>query len=326
MKRREFVTLLGGAAAWPLAAVSQQSSLPVIGYLHPSAPEPYAYQVAAFRKGLGEMGLAEGRNVAIEFRWAYNNLARLPDLAAELVRRRVDLLATPGSPAAALAAKAATSTIPIVFTASVDPVEIGLVASLNRPGGNITGLTDMQVEIIPKRLGLLRDLLPGAKRFGLLINQNFPGVESMVRELQRAAAAIECQVEALTASTVEEIGSLYADLAHKQIEALIVAPDTLFNSRRVQLVTLAVRYAVPVIYTGRAYVEIGGLMSYGSDPVERNRQAGLYASRILKGEKPADLPILRPTKFEFVINQQTAKLLGLPLPPKLFALADEIIE
>jgi putative ABC transport system substrate-binding protein len=325
VKRRTFITGLAGAAAWPIAARAQQAAVPVIGYLHPSLPEHYADQVAAFRKGLSEVGFIESRNVAIEFRWAQDHLDRLPEFAAELVRRRVDLIATPGSPAAALAAKAATATIPIVFTVSVDPVETGLVASLNRPGGNLTGLSDMQAEINPKRLGLLRDLLPGASRFGLLINPNYPTANSIIQHLQTAALALDTQIEALTASTVGEIDTAFASLP-KRVDALIVPPEVLFLGHRVQLVTLAARYAVPVIYTVREYVEIGGLMSYGSNPIERNRQAGIYAGRILKGEKPADLPVLQPTKFELVINLKTAKTLGLTIPETLLATADEVIQ
>jgi putative ABC transport system substrate-binding protein len=325
-KRREFIAGLGSAAAWPVVARAQQPAVPVIGYLHPSLPEHYAYQVAAFRKGLSEMGFVEGRNVAIEFRWAQDHLDRLPEFAAELVRRRVDLIAAPGSPAAALAAKTATATIPIVFTVSVDPVESGLVASLNRPGGNLTGLSDMQAEINPKRLGLLRGLLPGASRFGLLINPNYLTANSIIKHLQTAASALGTQIEALTASSVGEIDTAFASLPQKRIDALIVPPEVLFLGHRVQLVTLAARYAIPVIYTVREYVEIGGLMSYGSNPIERNRQAGIYAGRILKGEKPADLPVVQPTRFKLVINLKTAKALGLTIPETLLATADEVIQ
>jgi putative ABC transport system substrate-binding protein len=326
MRRREFIAGLGSAAAWPVAARAQQAARPTIGYLHPSLPEPYAYQVAAFRKGLSEMGFDEGRNVTIEFRWAEDHLNRLPELAAELVRRRVDLIAAPGSPAAALAAKAATATIPIVFTVSADPVEIGLVASLNRPGGNLTGLSDMQAEINPKRLGLLRDLLPGASHFGLLINPKSPTANSLIKRLQTAASTLGIQVEALGASTVGEIDSIFSSLPQKQIEALIVPPEALFLGHRVQLVALAARYATPVMYTVREYVEIGGLMSYGSKPIDRNRQAGIYAGRILKGERPADLPIIQPSKFDLIINLKTAKALGLVIPETLLATADEVIQ
>jgi len=245
---------------------------------------------------------------------------------AELVRRRVTVIATPGGPAAALAAKAATTSIPIVFSSSVDPVQLGLVPSLSRPGGNITGFTDMHVDLSAKRLGLLHELTPGASRFALLVNPTYPATESIVADLQSAAAAIGRQIEVFTASTNREIDAAFASLSQRGAEALVINPDSLFNSRRVQLATLAVRYAIPAIYSQREHVDAGGLMSYGTSPMDRNRQVGIYVGRVLKGEKPADLPIQRPTKFEFVINLQTARTLGIEVPPTLLAIADEVIE
>jgi putative ABC transport system substrate-binding protein len=326
LRRREFICGLGGSVVWPVAGSGQQRAMPVIGYLHQSQPEPYAYQVEAFRKGLSEMGFIEGRNVAFEFRWAENDLDRLPNFAADLVRRRVDLIAAPGGPSAALAAKAATSAIPIVFSTGVDPVQLGLVDSLNRPGGNATGVTDMHVELVPKRLGILHELVPGAARFAVLVNPKSPYADIVTAEARTAAAAIRGQIEIVHASTSREIDLAFASIPQMRADAMLITPDTLFNSRRVQLVTLAVRYSVPVMYQGREYTDVGGLMSYGTNVRDRNRQIGIYAGRILKGEKPADLPVMRPVKFEFVFNLQTARTLGIAVPPTLLALADEVIE
>ena len=327
MKRREFITLIGcAAAAWPLAAHAQQAALPVVGFVYPSVPELSAGIVAAFRKGLNETGFVEGRNVTIEFRFGYNDIAQLPKLAADLVDRRVAVIATPGSTPSALAAKAATATIPIVFGIGPDPVEIGLVASLNRPGGNITGITSMNAELGAKRLGLLHELLPSAVRFAVLVNPNNRNAEPLTRDAQATASAIGREIEIFAASSAREIDAAFVSLLQKRADALLVSPDPLFDSRRVQLVTLATHHRLPTIYSFRENVEIGGLMSYGSSATERDRQVGIYAGRILKGEKPADLPVIRADKFEFVINLQTARVLGLDVSPTLLALADEVIE
>ena len=324
IRRRSFITLLGGAAAWPLVVRAQQPALPVIGYLN--VGEPGERQVAAFRKGLSETGYVEGRNVAIEFRWARYDGERLPELVADLIRRRVAVIATPASMPAAFAAKALTTTIPIVFSGARDPVQAGLVASLNRPGGNVTGVTSMNVDIGPKRLGLLRELVPRAARFAVLVNPTAPITDSEIADLQSAASAVGRQLDILTASTNHDIETAFANLAQKQIDALVISPNTLFGSRRAQIVTLATFHRVPVIYSDRAYTEIGGLMSYGGNLADTFRQTGIYTGRVLKGEKPADLPVMRATKFEFVINLQTARAFGLTVPPGLLAIADEAIE
>ena len=326
LRRREFITLLSGAAAWPYVARAQQPTMPVIGFLRPGSPEGGAYVVAAFRKGLREIGYVEGLNVAIDYGWAQSNDDPLPQLAADLVRRGVAVIVTPGSTPAALAAKAATTTIPIVFSIGGDPVQAGLVASLNRPGGNATGVSDVGAELVAKRLGLLHELLPAAARFAVLINPNNPISNDVITDAQAAASAIERQIEVLTASTNREIDAAFAILVKKRAEACLVSPDAFFTSRRVQIVTLAAHHKVPAIYYQRDFVEIGGLMSYGSDVADRDRLVGMYAGRILKGEKPAVLPVQRPTKFEFVINLQTAKLLGIDVPATVLAHADEAIE
>jgi len=326
MNKREFIVLLGGAAAWPLAARAQQAVMPVVGFVYPGVPELSTGIVAAFRKGLNEAGFIEGRNVTVEFRFAYNDNARLPELAADLAQRRVAVIATPGSTPSALAAKAATATIPIVFGIGPDPVEIGLVASLNRPGGNITGVSSMNAELGAKRLGLLHELLPTAVRFAVLVNPNNRNAEALTRDAQATASALSRQVEVLPASNTREIDAAFVSLLQKRADALLVSPDPLFDSRRVQLVTLATHHRLPTIYSFRENVEIGGLMSYGSSAAERDRQVGIYTGRILKGEKAAELPVIRAAKFEFVINLQTAKVLGLNVPQALLATADEVIE
>jgi putative tryptophan/tyrosine transport system substrate-binding protein len=328
VKRRDFITLLGGAAAaWPLAARAQQAAMPVIGFLHSASAAAYAHLVTAFHKGLSEAGYSEGQNVAIEYRWSEGHNERLPALVAELVRRQVAVIVTPGSTAATLAAKAATPTIPIVFLSAVDPVKTGLVASLNRPGGNVTGVSDIGVELAAKRLGLLHELLPGAARFALLVNPDNPGItEAFVTEAQTAASAIGRQIEVVTASTNDDIDRAFATLVNKRADAFLVSTDALFVTRRVQLVTLAARHAVPAMYFRREFAEAGGLMSYGSNLADQFRQNGIYAGRILKGEKPAEMPVQLPIKFEFVVNLQTAKALGIDVPTTLLARADEVIE
>jgi ABC-type uncharacterized transport system substrate-binding protein len=328
MKRRQFITLLGGAAAaWPLIARAQQLAMPVVGFLYPGAPELSTGIVAAFRKGLGETGFVEGRNVAVEFRFAYNDNARLPELAADLVRRRVAVIVTPGSTPASLAAKAATATIPIVFSIGPDPVEIGLVASLNRPGGNVTGISSMTAQVGAKRLAFLHELLPGAVRLAILVNPNSPPVtQATVKDVETAAAAVGRQIEILAAGSPRDIDAAFASLEQKRVEGLLVNPDPFFDNRRVQLVTLAAHQRLPTIYPFREHVEIGGLMSYGSSATERDRQVGVYAGRILKGEAPGNLPVVRAAKFELVINLQTARALRLDVPATLLAQADEVIE
>ena len=325
--RRDFITLLGGAAvAWPLAARAQQPTMPVIGILHFGSPEANVNVMAAFRQGLGEAGYVDGRNVAIEYRWAYNDVDRLPQLAADLVRRRVALIVTPANMVVAFAAKAATTTIPIVFNTGTDPVKAGLVASLNRPGGNITGVSFMNVQLGAKRLGMLRELLPKAMRFAILVNRSNPDTDSVVADLRSAAASIGCEIEVLDADTYSDIVPAVASLVQRRADAFLINPGQVFYDRRTQLLTLAARYRLPAIYPAREWADAGGLMSYGSSFAEQHRQAGIYAGRVLKGEKPADLPILRATKFELVINLQTAKALDIDIPPTLLARADEGIE
>jgi putative tryptophan/tyrosine transport system substrate-binding protein len=324
VKRREFITLLGGATTWPLAARAQQSqsAIPVIGFVYPGMPELSAGVVAAFRKGLNETGFIEGRSVTIEFRFAYNDNARLPELVRDLVQRGVSVIVTPAS----TPAKAVTATVPIVFSIGADPVEIGLVATLNRPGGNLTGISSMNAELGPKRLGLLHELLPSAERFAVLLNPNNRNTDALTKDLQATASAIGKQVEVLTAKSIGEIDAAFASLLQRPADALVVSPDQLLDNRRVQLVTLATHYRMPAIYPFRENVEVGGLMSYGSSAAERDRQVGIYTGRILKGEKPADLPVIRAAKFEFVINLQTARILGLDVPATLLGTADEVIE
>jgi putative ABC transport system substrate-binding protein len=327
LKRRDVITLLGSAAvAWPLGARAQQPAVPVVGYLYDGVPETSAHLVAAFRKGLSETGFIEGQNVALEYRWGHHDDNRLRELAADLVSRRVAVIAAPASTRAIVAAKAATATIPIVFATGGDPVKLGLVASLNRPGGNITGVTGMAVDVTAKRLGLLHELVPGAARTAVLVNPTNPIAEIIVTDLQVSVSATGWQIEILRASTNRDIDSAFAILVQKRASALLVTPDSLFLTRRVQLTTLAVRHAVPAIYPFREDVEAGGLMSYGPNISDSARQVGIYVGRILKGEKPADLPVMRATRFEFVINLQTAKTLGLEIPTTLLARADEVIE
>jgi putative tryptophan/tyrosine transport system substrate-binding protein len=328
VNRREFITVLGGAAvAWPLAARAQQLAMPVIGFLAPGSRDAYPLYLAAFRKGLNELGFVEGQNVAIEYRWAEGQYDRLPALAADLVRRRVAVIAVPGSPPGALAAKAATSTTPIVFSVGEDPVKLGLVSSLGRPEGNATGINFFTGELGAKRLALLHELVPGAARLAVLVNPSDPlRTEAVLSEVQAAAGALGLQIQVFNASTSREIDAVFSMLARERVDAVFVGPDPFFNTRRVQLSNLAARYLMPATYAVREYAEAGGLMSYGTSLADMFRQVGAYTARILKGTKPSDLPVVQSTKFEFVINLQTARLLGLDVPPTLLARADEVIE
>jgi putative tryptophan/tyrosine transport system substrate-binding protein len=324
LRRREFITLIGGATAWPLAARAQQPAVPVVGYLYLGSPAHTSRQMAAFRLGLSETGFVEGQNVAIEYRWAEGHFDRLPALAADLVGRKVAVIVTPFSLDATRSAKAATATIPVIFTTGLDPVQTNLVTSLNRPGGNVTGLTALNSGLGPKQLGLLHELIPGATRFAVLVDAT--PRDSIITDLQAAASSLGSQIEVLHAGTSNDIDAAFADLAQKRTDALLVITSVLFFNRRTQLVTLAARHAVPVMYWTRDFTDAGGLISYGSDVTDQLRQAGIYTGRILKGEKPGDLPVIQATKFEFVINLQTAKTLGLIIPPGMLAIADEVIE
>jgi putative ABC transport system substrate-binding protein len=326
MKRRELLTLLGGGAiAWPLAARAQQPATPVIGFLHARLSEDTMDQVAAFRSGLAEIGYVEGQNVIIQYRFASGHYDRLPAMAAELARNPIALFVT-GSDPAALAAKAATATIPIVFSVGSDPVKLGLVTSFNRPGGNATGLTILTALLEPKRLGLLHQLVPQAASVGLLLNPQYPLAESQSRDVQEAAHAIGLQVYLLPASNDGEIDAAFQTVSERHIAALLVAADPYLDTRRDKIVVLAARHAIPAMYQFREHTASGGLMSYGIDLPDVYRQVGVYAGRILKGARPADLPVMQPAKFEFVINLKTAKALGLDVPLHLQQLADEVIE
>ena len=326
MKRRDFITLLGSATAWPLAARAQRPAMPVVGFLDPTSPDMYADRLRAFHQGLKDTGYVERENVAIEYRWAENQIDRLPALAADLARRRVSVIAVPGGPAPALAAKATTSTIPIVFVVNEDPVRLGLVASLARPGGNATGINIVTGELVAKQLELLHELVPGAARVAVLINPTAPNVERILRDVEPAARAIGLQIQVLNASTSHEIDAAFATFVRERPDALFVVPDAFFASRRVQLANLASRHGIPAAYSTREITEVGGLMSYGSNIQDAWRQAGIYTGRILKGAKPADLPVVQASKFELVINASTARMLGLTVLDKLLVAADEVIE
>jgi len=325
--RREFITLVGGAAAaWPMVARAQQAWMQTVGYLYVASPEGHASRLVGFRKGLAEAGYVEGRNVAVEYRWAHNDPARLPGLVAELVNRPVTVIAAGDLPSAR-AAKAGTTTVPIVFETAADPVQVGLVANLYRPEANVTGVTNIGAELGAKRFGLLHELLPGAARLAVLVNPNNPLIaEAWIKDAQAAAAGMGRHLEILTARTDREIDAAFAGAAQKRVDALLVMPDNLFVTRHVQFATQAARHAMPVIFTDRIYTEVGGLMSYGANITDAYRQFGIYVGRILKGEKPANMPVLQPTKFELVINLQTARMLSLTVPPTLLAIADEVIE
>jgi putative tryptophan/tyrosine transport system substrate-binding protein len=328
MRRREFITLLGGTAtAWSLAAQAQQPAIPVIGFLSSASRDvDKVYRLAPFQQGLSETGYTEGRNVVIEYRGAEHQLDRLPALAADLAHRQVSVIAAGGSPVSALAAKAATTTIPIVFTNAADPVGIGLVASLNRPGGNITGVTQLGAELGAKRLGLLRELVPSATSVAVLVNPARPGVDAQVAQAQDAARALGLQVHILKASSERDFDAIFLTLVQLRAGALVISADALFNDQRDQIVALARRHSVPTIYEWRDAVEAGGLISYGARRLDSYRQIGILAGRILKGEKPANIPVLQPTKFELVINMRTAEALGLTIPPGVLAIADEVVE
>ena len=326
IERREFVSLIGGLAAWPVAARAQQGAMPVIGFMNTASPGPFANLVAAFRKGLEDTGYVEGRNVMVEYRWAEGRYDRLPAFAAELVARPVTVLVATGGEPAILAAKTATTNIPIVFATGADPVARGFVASFNRPGGNITGATQFTNALSAKRIGLLRELVPNADTIGVLINPSFPASADIVKDAQEAASQIGIRLLLLNAPTESEFEPAFATFVRERVRAVMVGADPFFNSRRDQLVALAARYAVPAIYEWREFAAAGGLMSYGTRLSDAYHQVGVYSGRILKGDKPGDLPVVQASRFEFVINLKTAKALGLKVPPTLPVHADEVIE
>lgn len=325
--RRHFVALMGGAIiARPLTARTQQPAMPVVGFLSNVSPDTVTHAVAAFRQGLKETGYIEGQNLAIEYRWAEGHNDRLPELAADLVQHQVAVIVATGGGASALAVKAATTTIPTVFSSATDPVQLGLVASFNRPGGNVTGIYVMTNSLEAKRLGLLHELVQNAATIAVLVNPSTPGAENQLMEAQSAARTVARQIHILNASSERDIETAFATLAQVRAEALLVAADPFFNGQREQLVALAARYAIPAIYEFREFAAAGGLMSYGISLADAYRQIGIYTGRILKGAKPSDLPVMQPTRFELIINLKTAKALGLTVPPTLLTQADEVIE
>jgi len=326
IRRRKFLAaLLGGAAAWPLAAGAQQPVMPVIGFLYGASPDPVARRLRAFRQGLKDSGYVEGENVAIEYRWAESQFDRLPEMVADLIRRQVTVIAALNT-VAAVAAKAASTMIPIVFSSGEDPVRLGLVASLARPGGNATGINNFIGEVTAKRLGLLHELVPTANRVGVLVNPADVLTETALRDVQPAARAIGLQIQVVNASTSGEIDAAFAAFVREQVDALFIGPGGVFSNRRVHIANQAMRHGIPATYSQREFPEIGGLMSYGTNLTDSWRQVGIYAGRVLKGAKPADLPVVQSTKLELVINAQTARLLGLTIPPGVLAIADEVIE
>jgi putative tryptophan/tyrosine transport system substrate-binding protein len=329
MRRREFITLLGtgAAAAWPLAARAQQPAIPVVGFLSTASPDSYAIRLRAFRQGLTDAGYVEGQNVAIEYRWAESQNDRLPVLAAELVHRRVDVIVAGGGTPSAVAAKAATAAIPIVFEVATDPVKIGFVARLDKPGGNLTGVANLNVEIGPKRLELMHELLPSVTVIAVLVNPANPALfEPFVRSLQTAASGLGLELHILNASTEGELDTVFTTLVQLKAGALVIGPDVFFNTHIEKIAALAIGHALPAVYQYRPFVEAGGLLSYGSDEADTYHQVGIYAGRILKGEKPADLPVVQSAKVELIINLKTAKALGLAIPLPLLGRADEVIE
>jgi putative tryptophan/tyrosine transport system substrate-binding protein len=327
MRRRDFIKIVAASAVgWPLAAHAEQSGIPVIGFLHTASPDTYVSQMSAFRQVLKESGYVDGQNVAIEYRWAADQIARIPILAAELVQRQVTVIIAGGSPASALAAKSATTTIPIVFMNAADPVAIGLVASFNRPGGNITGATLLSAELAPKRLGILRDLLPTVTKIAVLVNPKRPGVEAQIAQVQEAASALGLAFHILNASSERDFDPAFQAAAQQHDGALLVAPDAMFLDRRVQIADLAMRYKIPTMYELRNFVDVGGLISYGPSPEDMYRQGARLVAQILAGKKPADLPVLQPTKFQLAINVKTARALGLTVSSGLLSIADDLIE
>jgi putative tryptophan/tyrosine transport system substrate-binding protein len=325
MRRRQFIGLLGAAAAWPLAVRAQQPAVPTIGFLNGASPEGYVLYATAFRQGLREAGYVDGQNLRIEYRWAEGQYERLPAQAADLVRRRVSVIAATSTPAG-LVAKAATSSIPIVFTTAADPVEIGLVASLNRPGGNVTGVSFFSAELGQKQVELLHELIPAAAHVGLLVNPKFPATAAMTRDVTMAAVALGIQIDVMQATDSREIEAAFRALVRDSADALVVGADTFLLSRRLQIATLAARYALPAVYVLRDFAEAGGLICYGTSQTEAYRQAGIYTGKILNGTRPANLPVMRSTKFELVINLPTASAIGVEIPATLLARADEVIE
>jgi putative ABC transport system substrate-binding protein len=325
IRRREFILTLGGAAAaWPLAARAQQAAMPVIGFLRPTSAESVAHLLVAFREGLKEAGFVEGQNVTIDYRWVQGQDDRLPEIAADLVRRQVAAIVTPGSTASAFAAKAATKTIPIVFSSGIDPVKSGLVASINRPGGNVTGIYQWAGDLAAKRFEILHELVPAINEIAVIVNPASFEAESVMKEVELAAGTLGLKTKALAASNSSDIDAAFVNIARQRIGAVLVSANAYFTSRRVQFATLATRHAVPAMYSIREYVEVGGLMSYGRNVTDEWRRLGLYVGRILRGEK--GLPVEQASRFEFVVNLQTAKALGITVPPSLLARADEVIE